>query len=383
MVLYTLKGANMIDNHKRKVKRLKNLFMLYGTILGSLISTSEYKDDKMVDVDSEYNYAMEYYYNHSFEDFNNTSLHFCYSPVDNSLIDMLPHYIEKLNLKAMYFISDLSKLPEKCPNITYLKLNICPNITNYDFIYSLPNLKEVYLYSPTDGINQELVDYLNSKGIKHNITHEMIDNIKTIDNIYNSIIHDGMSENEKVNAITSYVVNNIAWDLEAHGNKEKVHEYNVNPLKYALEGKGICPNYSYLFQCLCSRANIYSNIMSNYTHEWNLVKIDDKYYYIDSTNINQLPSLTNKLLEKDLGFYYKQDPYDTTLSYMQDIDDLLIPEDLLNEIKKSEKYKSLIERYGSNLGIDMILLSTLLFVPIPFIPVKSKRESEMKRKLKK
>ena len=84
-----------------------------------------------------------------------------------------------------------------------------------------------------------------------------------------------------------------------------------------------------------------------------------------------------------MGFYYKQDPYDTNLSYMQDIDDLLIPEDLLNEIKKSEKYKSLIERYGSNLGIDMILLSTLLFVPIPFIPVKSKRESEMKRKLKK
>ena len=365
-------------SRRRKLEKIKNLFAIYGTIAGSLIAFPSSYNKKLTDPHQDYNYAMDYYYNNNFDEYLDKELSLYLTPIDDSIFEMLPSTLEKLQLQSSFFISDLSKLPNSCPNLTYLVIDRCPNVNDYSFIYKLDNLKYLYLYEPTDGISQDLVDYLNNKGIKHNISNEMIDYIKAMDEMYDSLNLDNLNENDKVKTITSFIINHIECDYDAMNDDEMIYEYNVNSIMHAINGKGVCINFAMLFQALCLRAGINSYMITDYEHAWNLVAIDNKYYYIDATNMNQLYSMdiTNLLLGKDIGFFYKQDPYDTSWSEMKDIDDVFVPVELLNLIKETENNKTILERLDSNITANMVRIPALLLIIVLLMPSKKRKEEK-------
>lgn len=284
-----------------------------------------------------------------------------YVPMDEDFIDNLPSDLRYLNLHGDQYLTDLTNLPFVCPNLEELRITQCYGVTNFDFIKDFPNLKEFIITGETIGVTPELIDYLNSRGITHNLNNELVELDKAVEDIVKSIITDEMSEDDKMDAIANYVINNMKYDKSALINNSEASNYNEKAISLALKGKGICANYAAFTSVLCSKAGITSYYVTDSNHAWNLVKLDEKYYYVDTTNISQVPIISKLLMKKfGVGFFYKQDPYHTTFSAMSDIDNVMMPhapQRLLQLIDEAQDEKSFIEKYGSNAVADLIAIA--------------------------
>lgn len=290
-------------------------------------------------------------------------LNISFAPIDNDFISELPDSITSLYLSQDTYLTDLSRLPESCPYLEEITISNCHSISNYDFIKKLKNLKEFNIRPAQVGITKDLIEYLDSHNIKHNLTQEDIEINNKIEDIVSSIITEDMTEEEKIKQISLYVIQNVKYDMKALSDEELSTKYNLNPLKCALEGKGVCINFAVLTDALCQKAGIETTVVKDTDHAWNMVSIEGKYYYIDTTNINQIPVISELLLKHfNIGFNYKNDPYATGLTAMSDVDDLMIPtpERIIKLIEESNDQKNFIEKYGSNLYIDLIVAIGLL-----------------------
>ena len=308
-------------------------------------------------------------------------------PIGNEFIEKLPYDLKGLVLCEEHFITDLSKLPEVCPSLETLELFNCYSITDFSFLDEMPNLESVYIMGENAGIDRNLIESLDKRGIKHNLSDDLIKINDTLDSIIEKIITPDMDDSKKVNVITSYVVEHMSYDNSAMKDYVKAVDYNMNPLTHALglgedetigKGTGLCINYAALLNALLSKAGIYSTIPTSHDHVWNLVMIEGKYYYIDPTNLPIIPVISNLILKyTDIGMYYKQDPYDTFLSGMLDIDSeyTFAPESLIKLINEANDKKNFIEKYGSNLYIDIITIIALLGTTA-FIKTKDNKKTK-------
>lgn len=285
------------------------------------------------------------------------TLNLKFAPIDEHFISQLPNGITSMYLEDDAFLTDLSILPSVCPHIETLYIKNCYSITNYDFIKDLKNLKTFKIGAGHIGITSELIAYLEVNNIEHNLTKKDVELNNKVESIVNSIITEDMTDEEKAQQIALYITNNLEYDKQALSNDDLCADYNADPLRYALEGKGVCVNFAVLTNALFEKAGIDSNVVKDIEHAWNLVCIEDKYYYIDTTNIDQIPVISNLLLKHfNIGFNYKNDPYATGITAMSDIDELMTatPERVIKLINEANDKKSFIEKYGSNLYVDLI-----------------------------
>lgn len=269
----------------------------------------------------------------------------------------LPDSIETINLDYALYLSDLSDLPDICPNLKRLTLDNCPSIDDISFIYRLPNLEYLSL-NDCAHVTPELVKYLESRGIEHNITQADLDAAAKVDEIISEIITDDMTDEEKIQAITYYVIDNYKYRIT------KVSESNTEPLESMFENKGgVCASYAYLTNVLLRKAGITSYEIVSASHGWNLIELDGKYYYLDATNIKQ-PLFPSKLLLKyfNVGFCYMTDPRANGMAATDDFDDtskVIIPQSLIEDIERGESEKNLWEKYGNSIPariIEMIVI---------------------------
>lgn len=86
----------------------------------------------------------------------------------------------------------------------------------------------------------------------------------------------GSSSYSKVKAIYDYLCKNIDYD---YSNKALSHTaYGAMMNKTA-----VCQGYTTLFYKMCTEAGVDVRIMNGDDHSWNIVKIDGKWYHLDST----------------------------------------------------------------------------------------------------
>ena len=274
----------------------------------------------------------------------------------------LPSTIEEVYFKYCSYITDLSALSKSCPNIKILVLDSCSSVTDLSFIYSLPNLERVVLNDMAD-VTPELVDYFENNDIDYEVSDRDILAYEKAKQIIDEIITDDMSDEEKVKAISLYVYENCKYKLSSKDDS------NLNPFETTLlDGKGVCMGYAYTTNILFRMAGIDSYQIFNSNHTWNMVYLDDKYYYLDVTNLHGC--VTKKIAIFLMKKYnissgcYLTDPGANLFSAMTDFDDkdLNIPDELLEDIYNGEEKKTLIEKYGNCLSVRVIELVISLFV---------------------
>ena len=125
--------------------------------------------------------------------------------------------------------------------------------------------------------------------------------------IINFGIPEGLKEDmEKVNAIADEFINTIPYDASDYEKVKLIFDWIGETTVYEagerdqdirsvfLDGKSVCAGFSHSFQLLCQRAGISCASVTGWAekpdveegneyHEWNLVKIDGKTYWVDST----------------------------------------------------------------------------------------------------
>ena len=108
-----------------------------------------------------------------------------------------------------------------------------------------------------------------------------------VDEIYNNIINDNMSNRDKIKAVHDYIINNTVYDEEKALEIEKgiVNNYNLSNNAYGplITGKAICSGYTDAMAIFLDKMGITNYKISSERHTWNLVKLDDKWYHLDLT----------------------------------------------------------------------------------------------------
>lgn len=206
--------------------------------------------------------------------------------------------LKELDLNGVYVDNDFIE------SLTSLEvLRIGDNIINFDIDFSkLPNLKEVEFYNLNEyDVATYLDDYtirlLEDRGVCITTSYVDLDKVVEINKELNKIVYSlGVtsmnSDKEKLNAILTYILDNLSYDETTYQNIQNsmkddnlVNSFYTNGfLDGALNGdSAICGNYASLFQALANRVGMKSYFMVNDNHAWNLVSIDNEYYYVDPT----------------------------------------------------------------------------------------------------
>ncbi len=88
-----------------------------------------------------------------------------------------------------------------------------------------------------------------------------------------------MSDFEKAKAVNDYIVLNTTYS-------ENTATSPHNPYAILKEGKGVCQAYALLTYRLLKAGGMDVRYVTGYAgedHAWNLVKVDGKWYHLDTT----------------------------------------------------------------------------------------------------
>lgn len=116
--------------------------------------------------------------------------------------------------------------------------------------------------------------------------------------IISSTIKPRMTQLEKVMAIHDYVVLNTSYDYDNYRQNRVPPESNT-AFGVLIKGKGVCSGYAKSMMLLLNKAGIETKYITGTAggegHAWNLVKIDNRYYYLDATWDDPVPDQKGKV----------------------------------------------------------------------------------------
>lgn len=161
-------------------------------------------------------------------------------------------------------------------------------ITNSDI--NILKRNRVHISGTTDNFLQKLEE----------INFKIDDIVKILD------IKENDSEQEKLNKILIYVLENCIYDSNIKSNyytSDDISEfYKDGKLYGALEkNTQICGNYSALVCALCKRVNLKANYIVDNNHAWNLVNINNQEYFVDSTWLDDEYFITQTKIQDPEG----------------------------------------------------------------------------------
>ena len=239
-------------------------------------------------------------------------------------IDMVsapfPSNDKSLLLEPNCMISDISAINGS--NIEVLNISFLKCISSDKFletVKSLPALKQIVGFEINNAgmCSDELLKYCEEKGIQHPFTERSLEIKHKLEKIVSDVVTEDMDEEEKIKALSEYIVNHMEYDFDVLDNAEKSPEKIVKGwgecLYYSvIHGVGICQGYTLYAQNLFNEAGITSFKIDGTGHTWNLVQIDEEYYYVDLT---QAESLIGE--QKSISF----DDYDLESCYLVPIEE--------------------------------------------------------------
>ena len=264
----------------------------------------------------------------------NTDIDTFNSDIMAAIYQKIP-YIEDLNLSY-----PTTYEPGVIESIKQLKkLTIKPAL-NCDINFNeLKNLEELVIDSenPYDiaiWLNSEEYNTLKSNNVKitfkENVEEKYLEISQKLDDILNSLqINENSSDDEILNEILKYAVKNYQYDeTVAKATKEEKKEMGIDDKfykggeLYAIFEKDtqICGNYAAYVEAMYDRIKKpeQSYILTSVNHAWNLIDIENKKYYVDSTwldngilMINEEYLTSEEAADKNLCKYmhwYKEDP---------------------------------------------------------------------------
>ena len=89
------------------------------------------------------------------------------------------------------------------------------------------------------------------------------------------------SKYAKAKFFAEYLCDNVVYDKAAANSGKGANCWNAYGA--LISGSGVCESYAEAFKLLCDNSGIPCSIMVSDTHEWNYVKMDGDWYYVDRT----------------------------------------------------------------------------------------------------
>lgn len=104
-----------------------------------------------------------------------------------------------------------------------------------------------------------------------------------VDRVIKENIVDTMTTTQKLKIIHDYIIDNTKYDTLKSKNINDMTYKSNTAIGVLLEGYGICSGYSDAMGIFLDKLGIDNYKISNDTHIWNLVKVNNKWLHIDLT----------------------------------------------------------------------------------------------------
>ena len=101
-----------------------------------------------------------------------------------------------------------------------------------------------------------------------------------VTDIVNSLGVKNMSDYDAYTKIYDYVTSNVSYDWDGYHNGD-LRCHAAYPALF--EGTAVCQGFATMYYALCWEAGLPVRIITSYNHAWNIVKLKDIWYYVDST----------------------------------------------------------------------------------------------------
>lgn len=106
---------------------------------------------------------------------------------------------------------------------------------------------------------------------------------EVVDKVIEENIVDTMTTTQKLKIIHDYIIDNTKYDTLKSKNINDTTYRSNTAIGVLLEGYGICSGYSDAMSIFLDKLGIENYKISNDTHIWNLVKVNNKWLHIDLT----------------------------------------------------------------------------------------------------
>lgn len=190
-------------------------------------------------------------------------------------------------------------------------------------VYASGHIESMSVSTDSAGNIKFKVKYLTTKAQEVTVQ-------KKVDQVLASIIRPSMTTFQKVKAVNDYIVSNATY-----GEKTKSSPHSAFAL--LMEGQAVCQGYALLTYKMLNQIGVdvqyvVGVVDGNVPHAWNQVKIDGKWYHLDTTWNDPLPNrpgtssydyflVTDAQLKKDHAWVTSDYPAatSTSYSYMQNV----------------------------------------------------------------
>ena len=126
------------------------------------------------------------------------------------------------------------------------------------------------------------------------------DTVTEIEMQYNCTWEEKEQQSQQIENVVQEVLYEIEYGQDTYGKIKSVYEYLINRVDYVsgsdynqdirsvfLNWESVCTGYTKATQLLLQRMGIFCTCIrgtaNGESHAWNLVQIDDQYYYVDTT----------------------------------------------------------------------------------------------------
>ena len=129
-----------------------------------------------------------------------------------------------------------------------------------------------------------------------------------IDEVLAELSLDGLSDYEKAKKIYDYISINVSYDYEHLSDSS----YMLSHTAYAalIQETAVCQGYASLFYRMAHEAGlsvrIVTGLVDGEAHAWNIVKIGDLYYYVDTTHASSSGNRDDYFLKGSISFANRQ-----------------------------------------------------------------------------
>ena len=216
------------------------------------------------------------------------------------------------------YFNDLTQI-EGLENLEILNITTLNRVTPENLlktIKTLPNLKRIVGLEVNNSImySDELVKYCDKNGIEHPFTEKSKMIKEEISRITSEIITPEMTDEEKVESITRFVIDHMEYTKEAldMGNLTEdllIKTWGENLYYSLFEGQGVCDGYEKLTHALLQEAGVNSYALTSDIHIWELVEINGQYYVLDTTRLDSYLEKNDMTIDdvKPGDMYYLND----------------------------------------------------------------------------
>ena len=150
----------------------------------------------------------------------------------------------------------------------------------------------VHPYNTFTSINASLKGYMLEITIKYNESYneqKRNEINKEVKSIITDLTNDKMNNKEKIKTIHDFIINNTTYDQnfcveEKIENCETTSKYQSDTAYGVLfEHNGICSGYTDLIAIFLNELDITNYRVTNDSHTWNAIKLDNIWYHLDAT----------------------------------------------------------------------------------------------------